>query len=65
MKRLCIVVTFTVLLVGLILIGLSDTSPATAITNVYYIETTIGPPEASNSSASGTIMITMYAMADE
>jgi len=59
-KRLVIIVTFVIFLVGLVLLGLSDTHIAIADTNVYYIETTIGQHEASNPSTSATITITMY-----
>jgi len=59
-KRLVNVTILTVLLAGLVLLGLSDTHIAVADTNVYYIATTVGQHEASNSSASASITITMY-----
>ncbi|MHA2314940.1 MAG: hypothetical protein ACXACF_06585 [Candidatus Hermodarchaeia archaeon] len=59
------IATITILLAGLVLLGLSDTDVSVPDTNVYYIETTNRRPEASNSSASATITITMCAMADE
>jgi hypothetical protein len=58
-KRLLLVVTLAILLLGLMLVGLSDTNTA-ANTSVYYIETYLEPHEASNSSASATITIAMY-----
>ena len=61
MKRLVTVTVPAILLVGLILIGLNDTSSSLAYTKVYDIETYVGlPDEASNSSASASITITMY-----
>ncbi len=65
MKRLVTIVVLTILIVGLALSGLNDTRIAVADTSVYDIETTIRQPEASNSSASTTITITMYAVADD
>jgi len=58
------VVILTLLLTGLILLGLSDTNIAVADTSVFDIETTIRQTEASNSSASASITITMYTVAD-
>lgn len=60
MKTLVTAIILAVLLVGLIPLGISDTDIADADTSVYDIETTITPHEAGNSSASGTITITMY-----
>lgn len=65
MKKLVIVATLAILLVGLVLLGLSDTRIAVADTNVYYIETTVGQPEADNYSAGATITITMTGVLDE
>lgn len=65
MKRLLAVITLVILLVGLVLLGLSDTDIALADNNVYDIETTVRQPESSNSSASATITITMTTVADE
>lgn len=65
MKRLVTVVTLVILLLGLVLLGSGDTYISVADTSVYDIDTTIGQPEASNSSASCVITITMYAVANE
>jgi len=62
-KRLVTIFTIAILLVGLVLLGLSDTaisSDDTASPN-NEVATTIS--RANNSSASATI--TMYAVADE
>lgn len=64
-KRLVPVIVLGILLAGLVLLGLGDTHIAVADTNVYYIETTVGQPEAGNSSASGVITITMTGVLDE
>jgi len=63
--RLVISVTLIVLLLGLILVGLSDTAVSIADTGVPDSEATSSIGKASNSSASGVITITMYAVADE
>ena len=65
MKRLVIIVAIATLLVGLVLLGLNDTNISLADTSVYDIATYIRQPEASNSSASATITITMYTVVDE
>ena len=65
MKRLAIIVTTAVLLLGLVLLGLNDTNIAVADTSVYGIETIIRPHEAGNSSAGGSITITMTTVPDE
>ena len=65
MKRLVTIVTIAVLLVGLVLLGLSDTRITIADTSVPNNEVTSGVSKASNSSASATITITMYAVDDE
>ena len=65
MKRLAIIVTTAVLLLGLVLLGLNDTNIAVADTSVYDIETTIRQPVASNSSESATITITMTGVLNE
>ena len=65
MKRLVTVVTLAILLIGSVLLGLNDTDISIADTSVYDIETYIRQPEASNSSASATITITMYTVADD
>ena len=65
MKRLATVVTLVLLLVGSVLLGSSDTDISIADTSVYDIETYIRLPEASNSSASATITITMTGILNE
>ena len=65
MKRLVISVTLTVILLGLILFELSDTGISVADTSIIDNGITSSMSEASNSSASATITITMYAVADE
>lgn len=65
MKRLATVVTLAILLVGLVLLGSSDTGISIADTSIPVGELTTSQTEASNSSASATITITMYAVADE
>jgi hypothetical protein len=64
-KRLVIIATLTILLVGLVLLGLSDTDISVADTSVPDNEVASGIRKASNSSASASIMITMYTVADE
>ena len=65
MKRLVTVVTLVILLVGLVLLGLNDTGISVADTGIPDNTITTSLTEASNSSASATITITMYAVADE
>lgn len=60
MKRLVIVVTLAILIVGLVLSGLSDTPIAIADTSVPDDEVISSISKTSNSSASATITITMY-----
>ena len=60
MKRLTTVVTFAILLAGLILLGLSDINISVADTNIPNNEVTSSVSKTSNSSASATITITMY-----
>ena len=62
MKRLVTVVALVTLIVGLALSGLNDTRIAVADTSLPNDEVT---SSASNSSASATITIKMYTMADE
>ena len=62
MKRLIFLITFAILLTGLVLLGLNDTGISVADTGTPNNEVT---SSASNSSASATITITMYAVADE
>jgi len=61
-KRLIFLITFAILLTGLVLLGLNDTGISVADTGTPNNEVT---SSASNSSASATITITMYAVADE
>ena len=63
MKRLIPLIALVLILVGLPVVVVSDTSPTDS--NIPDNELTIGQTEASNSSASATITITMYAVADE
>jgi len=60
-KRLVTVVTLAILLVGLVLLGLSDTRISIADTSIPENYGTSSITKASNSSASATITITMYA----
>ena len=63
MKRLFFLVIFASLLAALILFGLSDA--AISGESIPDDEITSSQIEASNSSASATITITMYAVDDE
>ena len=63
MKRLIPVIALVVILAGLPVVVVSDTSPADG--NIPDNEITTSQTEASNSSATATITITMYAVADE
>ena len=65
MKRLVTIVALAVLVVGLVLLGLSDTRTAIADTSIPDNEVTSSISKAGNSSASATIVITMYDVADE
>ena len=65
MKRLVIVVTPAILLVGLVLLGLNDTSIALADTSTPDNEVANSISKASNSSACNTITITMTGILDE
>ena len=65
MKRLVIVVTLAILLVGLVLLSLNDTDISVADTSVPDNEVISSVSKANNSSASGVITITMYTVADE
>ena len=60
MKRLVTVVTAAILLVGLILLGLTDEDISVADTNTPDNEVASSITKASNSSASATITITTY-----
>jgi len=61
-KRLVVVVTFAILLVGIILLSLGDTDISLADTSIPENNRTSSVTKASNSSAS--ITITMYAVDD-
>ena len=65
MKRLVSIVTTAILLIGSVLSGLSNTAISVAATSVPDNQVTSSVGEAGNSSARATIMITMYAAADE
>ena len=65
MKRLTILVILAILLLVSVLLGLSDAAISIAGTGIPDDELTTSQTEASNSSASGTIMITIYAVGDE
>jgi len=64
-NRLVTVVTLAILLVGLILIGSSDRHISVADNSVPDDEIIASQTEASNSSASATITITMAGVLDE
>jgi len=63
MKKLIPLIALVVILVGLPAIVISDTSATD--NSVLDNEVISSQPKACNSSASGTITITMYAVADE
>ena len=65
MKRLTIIVILVILLTGLILFTQSDTTISVADIGTQNNEVASIISKASNSSASATITITMYAVADE
>ena len=65
MKRLLTIVTLAILLVGLVLLGLSDTAISIGDTSIPDNEVASRISKASNSSASAIITITMYAVANE
>lgn len=64
-KRFITAVTPAILMVGLVLLGLSDTDTSIADTSLPKHEavTTVG--KANASSVSATLTIAMYAVADE
>jgi len=64
-KRPVILGTLVVLPLGLILFGLSNTAISIADTFATNSELIISISKASNSSASATITITMYAVVDK
>ena len=63
MKKPFLLVILAIILAGLVLLGLSDTSISIADTGVPNNETTSSISKTDNSSASATITITMYAVA--
>ena len=65
MKRLVFLITFTILLLVSVLLGLSDTDISVADTSIPDNEVTSSISKASNSSASATITITMNTVADK
>lgn len=65
MKRVVTVVAPAILVVGLILVGLSDTSISVADTRAPDDEVASSASKASNSSAVETMTITMYTLPDE
>lgn len=65
MKKPFLLATLAIILTGLVLFGLSDTSISIADTGVPNSEATSSVSKASNSSASATITITMYTMPNE
>ena len=60
MKRLVIVATLALFLVGLVLLGLSDTAISIPHIGAPNNEATSSISKADNSSATATITITMY-----
>jgi hypothetical protein len=62
--RLFFLGIIVVLLTGVVLFGLSDTVISSDDTGVPNNEVTRSTSKAGNSSASATITITMYAVAD-
>ena len=65
MKRLLTIATLAILLGGLVLLGISDTRITIADTGIPDNDVTSSISKANNSSASATITITMYTVADE
>lgn len=65
MNRLVTIVGLAIFLVGLFLLGLSDTRISIADTGIPDNELTASQTEASNSSATAPIIVTMYAADDE
>jgi len=64
-KRAFLLASLTITLVGAVLFGLSDTAISIADTSIPDKEITASQIQATNSSASATITITMYAVGDE
>ncbi|MGB5925568.1 MAG: hypothetical protein WBH01_05680 [Dehalococcoidia bacterium] len=65
MKRLFSLVILVILVAGLVLFGLSDSVISIGNTDTPNKEVTGTVSKASNSSASATVTVTMYAVADE
>ena len=65
MTRPVIVVTTAIFLVGLVLLGLSDTDTSVADTSIPDNKVTNSIGKANNSSASAIIVITMTGIFDE
>ena len=65
MRSLLFLVALAVILLGLPLSTISDSSAPLADTSIPDNEITTSQTEASNSSATATITITMYAVVDE
>ena len=65
MKRLVTIVVLAILIIGLALSGLNDTRIARADTSIPDDEVTSSASKSSNSSASATITIMKYSVADE
>lgn len=64
-NRAFFLIILAIILVGAVLFGMSDTAISIADTNVPDDEVASSVSKASNSSASATITITMYAVTDE
>jgi hypothetical protein len=64
-KRLVTLVTLAILLIGFVLVGLSDTRISIADTSIPDNEVASSVSKVGNSSASATITITMYTVADD
>lgn len=64
-KRLIPLIALAMILAGLPVLVVSDTGVSLADTGVPHNELTASQTEASNSSASATIRITMYTMPNE
>ena len=65
MKTLVTIVAIAILLIGLVLLGLSDTRISIADTTVPNNALASRISEASNSSARATITIMMYTLPNE
>jgi len=65
MRRSFVLVALAILLAGLILFCLSDTSISVADTGIADSKVVSSISKASNSSASATITITIYTLPDD